>query len=302
MPETDPGLAGAEARRNRLRDNFDTSYWPQVRWAVDELASNPVDIHQRAIGALGLAGYETVLDIGCNDGRQLATIREEGGHLGRLIGIDTNELAITGGEFMYGDVLGPNSLKVAGAEDIPLDDSSVDATMALFVLYLVEDLGQTLSEIRRVTRPGGTVVVATSGRSNKFRMHQLEAAIVENLDGTLGEPLTKAFTNTEARQNLPEFFRLVNEIRHVSTIHLRDPQGDAEDLRRMGVYRTGLSSYHALHTYQPPGAAEPMPILLSDWERAFEEVAQPMINQKIETIGSWVDLIDRSVFVCRNDK
>lgn len=299
-PEFDPELARAEAR-NRLRENYDTSYWPLMRWEVDKLASNPVNIHQRAIGALGLAGYETVLDIGCSDGRQLAAIRESG-HQGRLIGIDNNELAITSGELMYKEELDPGSLMVADAEDIELDDNSVDATMALFVLYHVDDLDRALSEIRRVTRPGGKVVVTTSGRGNKFRIHQLEEAIVSHLDGRFGEPLTKSFTNREARQKLPEFFGYVEELPHVSPIYLRDPRLDAEHSLRLEIYKTGLSSYHALHTYQPAGASEPIPISLSDWELAFNEVARPMIDKKIRDIGAWVDLIDRSIFVCTNDK
>lgn len=48
----------------------------------------------------------------------------------------------------------------ASAEDIPLDDASVDAVLATTVLCSVADQQQVLSEIERVLRPGGSVVLA----------------------------------------------------------------------------------------------------------------------------------------------
>lgn len=44
------------------------------------------------------------------------------------------------------------------AEDIPLDDESVDAVVSTLVLCSVDDQRQALSEIKRVLKPGGTFV------------------------------------------------------------------------------------------------------------------------------------------------
>jgi len=45
------------------------------------------------------------------------------------------------------------------AEDLPLDDQSVDASMALITIHQWKDLAQGLNELRRVTR--GSIVVLT---------------------------------------------------------------------------------------------------------------------------------------------
>jgi ubiquinone/menaquinone biosynthesis C-methylase UbiE len=47
----------------------------------------------------------------------------------------------------------------ARGEDLPLDDDSVDTVLATLTLCTVQDVPQVLSEIRRVLRPGGRVMV-----------------------------------------------------------------------------------------------------------------------------------------------
>lgn len=50
-------------------------------------------------------------------------------------------------------------------EDIPFADGSFDTVVCTFTLCSVHDHGRTLSELRRVLRPGGTLVYAEHGRS-----------------------------------------------------------------------------------------------------------------------------------------
>ena len=301
MLEVDPYLLDLESRRLRYH-SYDTSLWPIVRWRVDQLATQQVDIHERAIEAAGFEGSEDVLDIGGNDGHQIAAMRLAG-HTGRLICADNNGLALKGGEMMFGEELGPGSFIWSDAEDIQLDDSSVDAAMALFVLYDVEDLDQALAEMKRVTKPGGKIVVATSGPDNKFRMHELEAAIVEHLGGILAPSLTASFTNHTAREKLPQFFTDVREIPHLSTIYIRDPNLSEDHQLRLDAYKEGLISYHGLHSRLNADTQELEPLGSGEWEAAFEAVAWPMMQERISgKFGAWVDLLDRSVFVAGNEK
>jgi len=50
----------------------------------------------------------------------------------------------------------------AEAGDLPFDDDSFDVVIAAWMLYHVPDLDEALSEIRRVLRPGGTLLAATN--------------------------------------------------------------------------------------------------------------------------------------------
>lgn len=53
--------------------------------------------------------------------------------------------------------------QVGDVQDLPFTDDSVDVVAALWMLYHVPDLDRGLAEIRRVLRPGGSLVAVTNG-------------------------------------------------------------------------------------------------------------------------------------------
>jgi len=57
----------------------------------------------------------------------------------------------------------------ASADDLPLDDASVDAVLCTLVLCSVPDLPAALDEIRRVLRPGGRLLLLEHVRSDDPR-------------------------------------------------------------------------------------------------------------------------------------
>jgi ubiquinone/menaquinone biosynthesis C-methylase UbiE len=57
----------------------------------------------------------------------------------------------------------------APAEDLPLDDASVDTVVATLVLCTVQDPGRALAEVARVLRPGGRFLFAEHVRSTTPR-------------------------------------------------------------------------------------------------------------------------------------
>ena len=70
----------------------------------------------------------------------------------RMLGIGRRRLAVTG--------LSPRAVVAVGnAESIPLPDASVDRIVSGFTLRNIGDLPRSLREMRRVSRPGGRVVL-----------------------------------------------------------------------------------------------------------------------------------------------
>ena len=67
------------------------------------------------------------------------------------------------------------------ATALPLRDDTADLTLAAHMLYHVPDPADALRELRRVTRPGGRVVIVLNGASH---LRQLRAAIA----AALGDP------------------------------------------------------------------------------------------------------------------
>jgi SAM-dependent methyltransferase len=121
-----------------------------------------------ALDVLALSGAETVLDVGCGYGRFLAALRERG-HRGTLLGLDASAgmvaaAARTGAEVVVGD-----------ATRLPYPDASVDVAVAMHMLYHVPDVPAAVRELRRVLRPGGTLLATTNGA-----YHTAEIQIVMN--------------------------------------------------------------------------------------------------------------------------
>ncbi|XP_010551633.2 PREDICTED: methyltransferase-like protein 7A [Tarenaya hassleriana] len=76
----------------------------------------------------------------------------------------------------------------AVGESIPLDDASVDAVIGTLVLCSVSDVAQTLSEIKRVLRPGGAYlfmehVAAEDGSILRFVQNLLDPLQQVVIDG-----------------------------------------------------------------------------------------------------------------------
>ncbi|HEY9294402.1 MAG TPA: class I SAM-dependent methyltransferase, partial [Microlunatus sp.] len=108
----------------------------------------PQDI---ALAALRTVSPQSLLEIGCGTGRLAERISQE------LPG--TEVLATDQSERMV-ELTAERGVaaQVADADALPFADHRFDAVVAAWMLYHVPDLDRTLAEVRRVLRPGGTLV------------------------------------------------------------------------------------------------------------------------------------------------
>ncbi|MGI9577076.1 MAG: class I SAM-dependent methyltransferase [Microthrixaceae bacterium] len=134
---TDPWDSHAQWWRKNFTDGADPEYEEQlIPLVVDNLEEG-----------------STVLDLGCGEGQ---VARRSSERLGcRMIGLEPSAVQLAtaverGGEPCY----------VRGAAGgVPMADDSVDAVVACLMLEHVEDLDGAISEVARVTRPGGRFLV-----------------------------------------------------------------------------------------------------------------------------------------------
>jgi len=66
---------------------------------------------------------------------------------------------------------------------LPLANSCVDGALAMHVLYHVPDIAGAARELRRVLRPGGTLVVTTNAHGDKRELDALWTQAIADLTG-----------------------------------------------------------------------------------------------------------------------
>jgi ubiquinone/menaquinone biosynthesis C-methylase UbiE len=133
----------------------------ESHWKDNELADIPLAKREEArrflhplISSSAASNIKTCLDVGTGDGVHLSELREAAPHVERA-GLD-----ISGPGLVSASRQAPGSLlMLADAETIPLLDASVDATFSYGVLGYLANPWQGLSEMVRVTKPGGLIGV-----------------------------------------------------------------------------------------------------------------------------------------------
>jgi len=124
---------------------------------------------QRHVVAYGLAvdlvragDVEVVLDAGCGEGYGLAMLAATG--IGRVVGVDLDATVVAHVAATHGATHPAVEVHAAELLTIPLDDDAADLTVSFQVIEHLYDIPGYLRSLRRVTRPGGTIVIATPNR------------------------------------------------------------------------------------------------------------------------------------------
>ncbi|GIH16219.1 class I SAM-dependent methyltransferase [Rugosimonospora africana] len=122
-----------------------------------------------AIDQAGIPAGATVVDVGCGTGRAMGALRTAVGPHGAVIGVDLTPHMLT----VAGDSTGSSAyLLLADARHLPLADSCADAIFAAGLIQHLPDPAAGLTELARVTRPDGRLIVFhPSGRAALAARH-----------------------------------------------------------------------------------------------------------------------------------
>ena len=92
-----------------------------------------------------------------------------------VVGVDIAEEMLTRGREKLAGLEGRVTLQRGDASELPFEDDAFDAALVAFGVRNFEDLHAGLAGIRRVLRPGGTLVVLEFSRPRAFPIKQLYA-------------------------------------------------------------------------------------------------------------------------------
>lgn len=104
-----------------------------------------------------------VFELGCGGGLNQALYDPE--RIVSFAGIDPHEKLLDGARQRASDKGWDADIRQGVGESIPFPDGSFDTVVCTFTLCSVEDAEQTISEMRRILRPGGQLLFLEHGRA-----------------------------------------------------------------------------------------------------------------------------------------
>ena len=110
-----------------------------------------------------------VLEIGIGSGRNLPFYRRD---VESVLGVDPSEGLLAMARPHTAWTHFPVQLRQAAVEDLPVDDRAIDTVVMTWTLCSVADPVRALSEIRRVLRPGGSLLFVEHGRAPEPRLQR----------------------------------------------------------------------------------------------------------------------------------
>ncbi|GAC1323169.1 MAG: class I SAM-dependent methyltransferase [Thermoleophilaceae bacterium] len=143
-----------EGEFQAMMDRNDRHWWYRGRRRI---------VHA-VLGRLGIDASAELLDAGCGSGRTL----DELAKYGTVQGIELNPLGVAAARRR-----GHKDVQVAPIEEMPFGDASFDVVTSLDVIEHTPDDVRSLSELRRVTRPGGALVVTVPAYQALFSHHDV---------------------------------------------------------------------------------------------------------------------------------
>lgn len=163
-----------------------------------------------------------VLEVGCGTGIDALEFARHGA---QVFAVDFSETSVESAKRLFAEAGLQGEIQWGKAQALPFADNFFDCVYSCGVLHHTPEIEKALSEIHRVLKPNGTVMVMLYHRDSllvanliyfkgikegwlqKMSVDELISHFSERIEGN---PYTKAYTKEEAQTIFSQFFREVS--------------------------------------------------------------------------------------------
>jgi SAM-dependent methyltransferase len=169
----------------------------------------------------GFISAECVLDVGCGTG-SLSFALMQNPKIGGICGLDRSAAYVEYAERCKNDAR--LRFQVGDACQLPFPDGSFDHSLSMLVLQFIPQADLAVREMRRVTRPGGTVTAATwdtRGGGVAYRMICDAAAMLDQRGKAWrAQSLTRPMSRPGELARVSRDAGLINVVQDMRTIRM----------------------------------------------------------------------------------
>lgn len=219
-----------------VREEFD-------QWAKEGRDKGMEDRHwhtaKHVLARMPVEKGETVLDLGTGSGYALRALRETRG-ISRGYGLDASPAMLRNARSYTED---PNVVFLQGDFGaLPFESNSLDHIFSMEAFYYATDPHQTLKEIHRVLRPGGTFYCAVNYYEENVYSHEWQENITVEMTLWSAEDYRSAFSDAclyvAEQDNIPDQEIEIPSVGEFPTVEWDSRQEMIERYRELGTLLT----------------------------------------------------------------
>jgi SAM-dependent methyltransferase len=155
-----------------------------LRWVFDTFGTDEACLRKSLISRLHLSKGETILVTGAGTGNDLSFIAESLGGSGFIYAQDISKQMLMAGVERYGsqqNTLGVEiNFSISDATNLPFCGNFFDAAYHFGGLNLFPNIRKGISEMNRVVKPGGRIVISDEGVAPWLKPTELGKMLIKN--------------------------------------------------------------------------------------------------------------------------